>query len=134
MANPIISWEAPTKAAASDVRQTIIDMLFVLGNLRVAHWQASTKTNEHAALGELYSSINDRLDTLAETLMGDEKNRDMPSKSAAIGSQDGYESLVTESKTLADRLCKSLASPPDLANIAAEIRQAANKAAYLLLS
>lgn len=136
MANPIINWEDPPtevlKQAADGPRATIIDLLFLLGNLRVAHWRASTKTNEHAALGQLYDSLSDLVDTLAETLMGDEGSREMPSRKATIGQGDGYDGLISEGKRLADSLCTALADKPDLANITADIRQAMNKAAYLL--
>lgn len=41
-----------------------------IASLQVAHWQADTATNEHKALGDLYSTLSGLLDDFAEVYMG----------------------------------------------------------------
>lgn len=135
MATILQNWNAPAvtpsvKQAADGTRTTIVNLLFLLGRLRIAHWQASTKTNEHQALGSLYDSIGSLIDDFAEILMGTEGGREMPTVSGPIGGGEGYDKIVEEMRTAALDLCK--ATQPDLANIAADILQAVNKARYLL--
>ena len=126
---------APEKEAAErTMRSTIVEILGLLGNLRVAHWQASTKTNEHKALGDLYESLDGMVDDFTEALMGMDRNRDMPSKTVTIAGGNGHEGILSKLQSAVAYLCTSSmeAKADDLANIAADMKQAVNKARYLL--
>jgi hypothetical protein len=140
MDTSLLRWSTPSpaphqKAAADNsMRTTIVEILFSLANLRIAHWQASTKTNEHRALGDLYEALDGLVDDFTEVLMGFEGSRDMPSTSAKISGGNGYEAIVDSLKTATETLCTASksAGADDLANIAADMKQAVNKAKYLL--
>lgn len=127
---------AVVKSAAEDnsMRKTIVDMLFCLSNLRIAHWQASTKTNEHKALGDLYEALDGLVDDFTEVLMGRDRNRDMPTKSSEVKGGDGYEGVLTSLRKCVESLSADAkeAKAPDLENLAADMIQALNKADYLL--
>ena len=129
---------AATEASTEDkptngLRSTIVDLIILLSNLHVAHWQASRKTNEHAALGGLYASLDGLIDDFAETLMGLEGNTDMPTKSAEVAGGKGFADVVKGIRTSVESLCKeSKTVSDDLANVAADMTQAVNKACYLL--
>lgn len=119
------------QAAESGTRTAIVALLGLLASLRIVHWQASTKTNEHEALGDLYDSLDGLVDTYAETLMGLELKRDMPASGHEIKGGEGFEWIIKDLRTQIDKLDTS---SPDLGNIAADMLQAVNKASYKLLS
>lgn len=123
---------APLKEAAAGVRGAIVDILALLPSLRVAHWQASTKTNEHQALGELYTTLDGLLDDFTETLMGLEGSRELPSRRCSVETGSGFEGLVGRVKDLVNQLVSETSAEADLNNIAADMRQAVSKACYLL--
>jgi hypothetical protein len=128
---------ALTKSAAADgssMKTTIVDMLFCLSNLRIAHWQASTKTNEHKALGGLYEALDGLVDDFTEILMGRYRNREMPSKSDTVKGGDGYENVIASLRKCAESLSEdaNTAKAPDLQNLAADMIDALNKADYFL--
>jgi len=51
--------------------------LNVLNQVRVFHWM-TTSYAQHKALGDLYEALDDNVDTLVETYMGNKDRHDMP--------------------------------------------------------
>lgn len=139
MAADILNWgEQPSEtksaaAPAAGARQRIVSLLFALSNLKIAHWQAPTKTNEHRALGDLYDTASDLLDTLTEKLIGNTKDRGFPESTGRIGGQDGYTKLVDEIRTLVTGLYDDLKDKPGLSNIAQDLVAAVDNADFFLL-
>ncbi len=137
MAKPLLNWDvsepAPVKeAATTGTRVTIIKLLGQLPTLRVAHWQASTKTNEHKALGDLYESLDGMIDDFVETLMGLEGSRNLESQKFTIEARNSFTDVVKAVRGLINTLVSETKDDADLNNIAADMRQAVNKACYLL--
>jgi hypothetical protein len=101
------------------------------GGLQVAHWLANTINNEHKALGDLYEAMVGLVDILAESYMGKNgvisfvkgtKIADVSGSPCAIGLK-----LVDELES-----CLYMEEDAELLNITADMRNALNKACYLL--
>lgn len=122
----------PKEAAATGVRTTIVRILGLLPTLRVAHWQASTKTNEHKALGDFYEALDGLVDDFTETLMGLEGDRSLPAQKTSIETDNAFIGVVKELRSLINTLVGDTSGEADLNNIAADMRQAVNKVCYLL--
>ena len=104
-------------------------MLTYNAGLQIAHWQANTITNEHRALGDLYSALVGLVDDLAECYMGKttviEFPSDMTVKKLTKPCAEGL-AIVEEMM----ELCGD--DDQDLMNILADMQIALNKAKYLL--
>ena len=100
--------------------------------MRVAHWSASTKTNEHAALGGLYAAIDDAVDAWAEAQMGRSGSRDFLAQDGTVRGTGSVKELLDDVRKAAEELMSASKSAPDLENIAADLIQAVNKTTYLL--
>ena len=122
------------QAEESGIRSKILKLLLLNASVRVAHWRASTKTNEHAALGGLYSAVDDFVDAFIEMEMGRAGSRDFSSTSGEINASASNEELVKDLRTAAVGLLEEAKSKnaEDLINMAAELIGTINKAAYLL--
>lgn len=121
------------KAAFGDCRASVIALLGMIPTLRVAHWQASTKTNEHKALGDLYEALDGLIDDFAETLMGlDGNDRSFESHGCTIEAKNEFAGIVKRIRDEVNKVVEATSSEADLNNIAADMRQAVNKACYLL--
>lgn len=123
---------AEKEAATTGARATIVKILGLQPTLRVAHWQASTKTNEHKALGDLYEALDGMIDDFTETLMGLEGDRSLPAQKTSIETGNEFLGVVKEIRGLVNTLVSETRDEADLNNIAADMRQAVNKACYLL--
>jgi len=102
-------------------------------SLRVAHWNANTATNEHKAIGELYSSMSDLIDDYAEICLGKHGGKvtapeftKAPTDDNAAMIQAGSDCVAKERATLKQGV------DDDLLNILADMDTALNKARYLL--
>lgn len=116
----------------------ITDLLALNDNLRIAHWQASTTTNEHKTLGELYDTLSELTDDLAEATLGKmgpgSVNQFPSGETIVLNVSAGYPAVIGEAvKVLA--AVKAELNPTvddDLLNIVADMSNAVNKARYLL--
>ena len=99
------------------------------GSLLLAHWRANTVTNEHKALGDLYESMSELTDDLAEVCMG--KHGLIEITEECIGKLDNPPADGLE---IVEQLMKEYKGEEDLTNILADMQIALNKAAYLLKS
>ena len=101
-------------------------------SLRLAHWKADTKSNQHEALGALYDSMSDLTDTFAETYMGHYGSQkiDIPLKPIL----DVSGAPVRRGCEIISYIIKELKAgqEDDLINIAADMQGTLNKARYLL--
>ncbi len=122
------------QAEESGIRSKILKLLLLNASVRVAHWRASTKTNEHAALGGLYSAVDDFVDSFVEMAMGREGHRDFSSVSGEVNASASNGELIKDLRAAAEGLLEEAKSKnaEDLVNTAAELIGAVNKAAYLL--
>ena len=107
----------------------IIALVAFNTSVQLAHWQASSKTNEHRALGDLYGRMVELTDDFAELVLGKNGNRDLPTvKSIPLAGlvSLGIQTVLTARSEITD------ARDEDLANILADMSAALNKAKYLL--
>lgn len=120
----------------------ILPLLEFNCNVQIAHWQSPTKTNEHAALGDLYSELNGLTDTFVECCMGYFGDREIPMRPLDIRQNLDPSLLVSEGKNMISALRSSLIEDKDeektedevadLLNILADMQGILNKTAYKL--
>jgi DNA-binding ferritin-like protein len=99
---------------------------------RVAHWNASTVTEEHEALGDLYGSFASLIDTFAEIYLG-KKGGKVSFTSSTCPHDDNAALLECGQAEVTHQ--RSLMKPgvdDDMLNILADMDTAINKARYLL--
>lgn len=109
--------------------ECIGNLVAYVSSLQFNHWKANTVTNEHKALGDLYSALQGLTDEFAEAYMGKYGVFTMPkglSLSIIEGPCKKGLELVEELKEETDAECD------DLLNIIADMKHALHKAAYLL--
>lgn len=112
----------------------LVELVALKTNLQLAHWQASSVTNEHATLGALYGKLDGLLDEFAEVTLGKLGAREFPdgktinllagAKPAAL-LKSGFDLLAAIRAELAE-------DDGDLRNIADEMQAELNRARYLL--
>lgn len=102
-------------------------------NLQIAHWQATTVTNEHAALGELYGRMLELTDEFAEVAMGRDGNREFPAGEALELQGLAAGELLEVGLELLAEIREDLAGQAeDLGNLVAEMSAAINRTRYRL--
>jgi len=120
--------------ASDTLKGQVVSLLQLNTSVKVAHWHASTSVNTHKALGDLYEAIESGLDSFIETEMGISRNRQFLNMSCETRADYGVPALINELRARAEALVntsKALGCE-DLANIAADLLGAVNKASYLL--
>ena len=121
-----------TKAAADSRFKLVLELVAANAQLLLAHWQAPTKTNEHAAIGELYEAIAGLTDTYAEALMGGAGSREFPTGvSCPFTPGTDAKKAVADMKAAVQSLL-SASETEDLKNVAADMLGAVNKTLYKL--
>jgi hypothetical protein len=120
--------------ASNTLKGQVVSFLQLNTSVKVAHWHASTSVNTHKALGDLYDAIESGLDAFIETEMGISRNRQFLNMSCETRSDYGVPALISELRARAEALLNSSKALgcEDLANIAADLLGAVNKASYLL--
>lgn len=120
--------------ASDTLKGQVVSFLQLNTSVKVAHWHASTSVNTHKALGDLYDVIEEGLDNFAETEMGISKNRQFLNVSCETRGDYSVPALINELRARAEALVNTSKAIgcEDLANIAADLLGAVNKAAYLL--
>lgn len=68
MAKDLVPTEPPQPEAGDCLRAG--PLLALMSSVRLAHWNASTATNEHRALGGLYEALDEGVDRFVELYMG----------------------------------------------------------------
>ena len=103
-------------------------------NVQVAHWQASTKTNEHLALGKLYEEMAGLTDDFVEVYFGKIGKRELPSQQITITPGMDYSGLIQFGLSVVGDIRAELkvGTDDDLLNIAADMSAIINKTKYLL--
>jgi len=116
----------------SHLKDAIGELNAYTASLRIAHWKANTVTNEHKALGDLYDSISDLVDSFAETYMGHYGSEKIIIPAKPIIDVSG--SPVRRGCEIVDYIRSELkmGEEDDLLNIVADMQGALNKARYLL--
>lgn len=119
------------KEESSTVNDCIGYLVCYLGALQYAHWLADTKTNEHAALGDLYHTLQGLVDDIVELYSGKYTLIAMP-KALTIVSV-GKKPCATGEELVDDLKEHFVAGKDDdLLNITADMCAAIYKAKYLL--
>lgn len=113
---------------------TICELLALLANIRLAHWQADSKTNEHATLGTLYADLDELVDTYAELILGKNGNRDIEALNIELVSKANLAELLNEGLVIVDKARTDAVQgkDDDILNILADITSTLYKAKYLL--
>ena len=114
--------------------QQLVAMMGFHATAWLSHWTAPTKTNEHAALGELYDSWGDNLDKLAELCMGKARSRDLPTAQLPLKAETNYAALIKTGLGLvtAFRFACEPGIDDDVLNVLADMSHSLNLAAYKL--
>lgn len=120
----------------SDNKHILVELIGYHASVWMSHWAAPTQTNEHKALGDLYESIGDLLDDLAELTMGKLRSLEIPEKyQLTVGStSDNYTPLIDRGLELVKQyraLCRQ-GEDDDVLNLLADMSHALNKASYML--
>lgn len=104
-----------------------------LANVRLAHWQADTLSNQHRALGDLYDAADAKLDEIAEVNMGKLRDTQFPSAPVELSP------IITTTALLEDglALCAAFAADctpqdGDLLNLVQDLQNIIHRARYLL--
>jgi hypothetical protein len=115
-------------------RKTFIELVAFKTNLQFAHWQASTLTNEHRALGELYDSINELADKFIEVCMGRDGDTVFPDATITITTPIDVGNLLGQGMSSVSELLRQAkdAMNDDLINILADMQIVINRTKYLL--
>ena len=110
-----------------------IQLLGFRDNLHVAHWQAPRKTNEHAALGELYEAMLGKIDELTELAIARDGDAEFPAVNIGIVNRAAYPDLLVSGLALLAEIHATFKPGNDddalniIADIAADIRRAGYK-------
>lgn len=110
----------------------IAALLGYVSALRIKHWNADTKSNEHKAIGELYEALDGLLDDYVETFLG--KTGGTVEEGLESCECEDNSSLISKGRELVaeQRDALSVGDDDDLLNILADMDGSLNKAAYLL--
>lgn len=113
------------------VSECIAHLVSYNGSLQMAHWLADTVTNEHKALGDLYESMVDLVDSFAEVYMGKHGVVSFPDDTEI---EDITDAPASKGLEVVDRLQSYFQEgvDSDLLNILADMQAAMHKAQYLL--
>lgn len=112
----------------------IIELMSIQANVKLAHWQADSCTNEHKALGDLYDSLDGLVDNFAELVLGKNGDRKIKVSNITLVDEVDHCDLVCGAIKALGHIrsdCKQ-GDDDDLLNILADISAALNKAKYLL--
>lgn len=99
----------------AQIGDCITDMLFYVNQLHMCHW-LTLKNHHHVVVGELYSAIEDELDTLAEQFIG-----------ACLPGLKPEQALNLSEGVREPRYYKVIKSEKDILNIIEEITAYAHK-------
>lgn len=111
----------------------IISLLAFNANLQLAHWQADTLTSAHETLGKLYLELGELTDSLAEVYFAKSGNTNFePAEINLVPNATHADLIATGLKIVGEIESSLVEADTDLANIAADIRIAINRAKYLL--
>lgn len=109
------------------------ELVMFLGNLRLAHWAAPTRTNEHATLGELYDGLEPLVDELAEVTLGKSMSRALASGTYTLAPR-GMAELLAAGVVLIGQIRAGLSAgvDDDSLNLVADMSALINRARYKL--
>ena len=108
----------------------ILTLLHSITNTHILHWQAPT-LSEHEALAKFYDELSDKIDALAETMMGKYQMMLTFPTTYHGPSATGLEEILTLSDYFAQGR-KDLPQDSEIQNLCDEIAQLLNQTAYLL--
>ena len=105
-------------------------LLEAADQIRVLHW-GTTSYPEHVALGDLYDSINDSTDRIAEALMGAQGERlQLKGTLELVDYAEGVPANYV--RGLGEALTSITGLPTDILNMRDELLAAVHKTSYLL--
>jgi hypothetical protein len=114
-------------------RSLLIELLAFHANALLAHWVAPTRTNEHAALGELYEGLTPLIDELAEITMGKDGDRRFPTDAYTLAPMAHEDLLAAGIETLsAIHASLVIGRDDDSLNLVADMSALINRARYKL--
>jgi hypothetical protein len=114
----------------------ITELVALLANIQISHWQASSRDNTHETLGNLYSDFSKLVDKFSEVALGKSGSREIPGAGPFELKtnfpplellNEGFETLEEIRKTL------EIGPDDDLLSIVAEMSEALNYAKYFLM-
>ena len=110
------------------------ELLAFNANLRLAHWQADSTTNDHRTLGDLYEAWDGLTDTLVEMVLGKEGTRAVPGAEMKLEADFSLKTLLTTGEELIGEVRDQFepGEDDDALNVLADMSAALNKAKYLL--
>lgn len=94
----------------------IVDMLFYVSQLHLAHW-LTLKNHHHVVVGDLYSELEEELDSLAEQYIG-----------ACLPEKKPEEALMLDKVIRQPNYYKVIKTEKDILSIVNEIAEYANNA------
>lgn len=115
------------------MKALILDLITLHISVKFWHWQLREGEPKHRALGNLYDSLNENIDTLVEIYQGNTEevlmfdNTDITSYPAS-----GCCDKMKEFSTKLTDTEKKLADKPHIQNIVCEIHEAIDKCRYLM--
>ena len=105
-------------------------LLEAADQIRVLHW-GTTSYPEHVALGDLYDSINDATDKIAEALMGAQGERfQLKGTLELVDYAEGVPANYV--RGIGEALTSITGLPTDILNMRDELLAAVHKTSYLL--
>lgn len=113
----------------------LAELVAYTGNVRLAHWQADSVNNAHAALGGLYEAMEGLTDTLAEMVLGKAGSRELPGAKLDLVAGFDHAELVAGGLELVGEIRGEMegGKDDDALNVLADMSAALNKAKYLLM-
>jgi DNA-binding ferritin-like protein len=108
------------------------DLTSLATAVKLAHWNADTKSTEHAALGELYEALEAATDRFVEAWLGKHKGAVTSEVTLELKGKSLGEVCDEAAKAVEGYRQKVGAGCEDLLNILADMDEALNKARYLL--
>lgn len=117
-------------------RELIIELMAFADNVRVAHWQADTRTTTHQVLGKLYDQVSEATDELVEVIMGCEGTIAVPKMTINIVPEASVKELLDDGlriiNELLDGMVQTYAFDVAAADILAGLSKDIFRAKYLL--
>ena len=112
----------------------IAELLAFKTNVQLAHWQADSRTNDHATLGKLYEQLDEQVDLYTETVLGKAGTREIEASNIVLTAKADYSELLKAGLDTVAAACAEFkqGEDDDVRNILADITGAINHAKYLL--
>tara|TARA_R110000868_G_scaffold245626_7_gene502218 strand:+ start:3959 stop:4321 length:363 start_codon:yes stop_codon:yes gene_type:complete len=112
----------------------ITRLLALTANVKLAHWQADSTTNDHKTLGKLYDKLDELVDAYAEITLGKNGSREITISNIILTPNANHRDILNIGLEVVANACHELTAgeDDDLNNILADITGEINRTKYLL--